>query len=331
MNADFRSDTVTKPTPAMRAAMAEAEVGDDVFGDDPTVNALEARAAEMFGREAALYCPTGTMANSIAIGLGTRPGDEILMEERSHTYNFEAGGSARLWGCQARLYSSDRGIPDPAALAALVRPDNVHLCRTALCIVENTHNFHGGRVVPLDAIRAVRGALPDSVRLHIDGARLWHAHVASGTPLPDYGAVADTIMVALSKGLGCPAGSLVVGGAEDIAEGRRLRKVLGGGMRQVGVLAATAHVALDEGFGHIQLDHARAKRIAEAYGVDPATVDSNIVIVPVADGPAAESALAEVGVRVVAVSPTEIRLVAHRDIDDAGVEAACAAAGRVRP
>ena len=330
MSADFRSDTVTKPTAAMRRAMAEAEVGDDVFGDDPTVIRLEERVAELFSREASLFCPSGTMANAIGIGVHVSPGDEILMEEKSHTYNFEAGGTARLWGAQARLFSSDRGIPDPEAVAALVRPDNEHLCRTRLCILENTHNFHGGRVVPLEVLHALRAALPETVGLHLDGARLWSAHVATGTPLSDYAAVADTVMVALSKGMGCPAGSMVIGDRDVIAEARRVRKVLGGGMRQVGVLAAPALVALDEGFEHIAEDHRRAKRLAEAFGVDPDGIDSNIVIVPVKDGPAAEAALAEQGVQCVAISPKEIRLVTHKDVGDDDVERAAAAAQHLR-
>ncbi|MHC4940704.1 MAG: threonine aldolase family protein [Planctomycetota bacterium] len=328
MISDFRSDTVTKPTPAMRRAMAEAEVGDDVFGDDPTVLALEARVAELFGREAALYCPTGTMANQVAIGLQVSPGDEILMEELSHTFHFEVGGAARLWGAQARLYASDRGTPDPDAVAALVRPDNVHLARTTLCLVENTNNFHGGAVVKLEAIRALRAALPDTVALHLDGARLWNAHVATGTPLPDYAATATTLMVALSKGLGCPAGSLVIGDTDAMAEARRLRKLLGGGMRQVGVLAATAMVALDEGFDHLAEDHARAKRLAEGLGVDPATVDTNIVIADVDDAPAVEVRFKEAGVLIVAIGPKQVRLVTHRDVGDADVERALAVTRR---
>ena len=327
MIADFRSDTVTKPTKAMRRAMAEAEVGDDVFEDDPTVRRLEEHVAALFGRAASLFTPSGTMANQIAIGLAVRPGDEILMEEKSHTYHFEVGGAARLWGAQARLYGSDRGIPDPDTVVALVRPDNVHLAKTRLCLVENTHNFHGGRVVPLETITALRRALPAAVKLHLDGARLWNAHVASGTPLADWAARADTVMVALSKGLGCPAGSMIIGDEEEIVEARRLRKLLGGGMRQVGVLAAPALVALDEGFDFIAEDHRRAKRLAEAFGVDPATVDTNIVIADVADAPAEEARLAARGVRVVAIGPTQIRLVTHRDIDDAAVELAIRVAG----
>jgi threonine aldolase len=310
----------------MREAMARAKVGDDVFGDDPTVIELEERIAELFGREASLFCPSGTMANQISIALSAGPGDEVLMEEKSHTFHFEVGGTARLWGCQPRLYPSDRGIPDPAAVAALVRPENVHICRTALCLVENTHNFHGGRVVPLAAMRALREALPESVRLHLDGARIWNAHVATGTPLREFAAVADTVQTCLSKGLGCPAGSMVIGDRSDVDRARKLRKLLGGGMRQTGVLAAPALVALDEGFSHFARDHERAQRVAEAYGVDPATVDSNIVMVPVRDAPAAVARLEEAGVRCVAVSPHEIRLCLHRDIDDAGVEAAVLAA-----
>ena len=328
--ADFRSDTVTKPTPAMRRAMAEAEVGDDVFGDDPTVQRLEERAAALFGKEAALFCPTGTMANQVALGLSVRPGDEILMEEKSHTFHFEVAGAARLWGAQARLYASDRGVPDPASLRALVRGDNVHLPRTSLCLVENTHNFHGGRVVPAARIRAVRDALPPAVALHLDGARIWNAHVASGTPLREFAAPCVTAMAALSKGLGCPAGSLVLSTKERIAEARRLRKLLGGGMRQVGVLAAPALVALDAGFDHLADDHRRAKRLAEAFGVDPATVETNIVIAAVGDAKAAEARLEGEGVRIVAISPTEIRLCTHRDVDDAAVERACRAARLAR-
>jgi threonine aldolase len=326
---DFRSDTVTKPTQAMRRAMAEAEVGDDVFEDDPTVRKLEERVAELFGRGASLYCPSGTQANQIALGLWGRPGDEVLMEERSHSYHFEAGGTSRLWGLQANLYRTQRGIPDPGLLASMVRPDDVHMARTTLCVVENTHNFHGGRVVPVGVIRAVRDALPQSVRMHIDGARLWNAHVASGTPLCDYAAIPDSVMVALSKGMGCPVGSMVIADKDAIREARRLRKLLGGGMRQVGVLAAPALVALDEGFDHIAEDHRRAKVLAEAFGVDPATVDSNIVIIDVGDGPAAAAALRERDVWCVDINPTQIRLVTHKDVGDDDVERACKAAAAV--
>jgi threonine aldolase len=309
--------------------MADAEVGDDVFEDDPTVRKLEERVAALFGRAAALFVPTGTMGNQVAIGLSTRPGDEVLMEERSHTYHFEVGGAARLWGVQARLYPTDRGVPDPAAVAALVRGDNVHLPRTRLCLVENTNNFHGGRAVPVQAITALRRALPGTVRVHLDGARLWNAHVRTGTPLRDFAAHADTLMVTFSKGLGCPAGSLVVGEEAEIKEARRLRKLLGGGMRQVGVLAAPCLVALDEGFDHLAEDHRRARRLAEAFGVDPARVETNIVFATVKDPKAVEAAFRAEGVLIVAVSPTEVRLVTHRDVGDAEVDRACAVAARV--
>jgi len=329
VTADFRSDTVTRPSEAMRQCIASAEVGDDVFGDDPTVIALEERVAALFGKQAALFCPTGTMANQVAIGVRVNPGDEILMEELAHTFHFEVVGAARLWGAQPRLYPSDHGTPDPEVVLALVRPDNVHLPRTRLCLIENTNNFHGGRVVPLEAMRALRNALPAEVHIHLDGARLWNAHVASGTPLADFAALADTVMVTFSKGLCCPAGSVVLGDTDAIAEGRRLRKMLGGGLRQVGLLAAPCLFALDAGFDHLADDHRRAKLLAKGFGVDPATVETNIVIATVPDAPAVEARFADEGIRIVAIGPDRIRLVTHRDVDDADVERALAAAGRI--
>jgi threonine aldolase len=313
----------------MRRAMAEAAVGDDVFEDDPTVRELEERVAALFHRPAALFVPTGTMGNQIAIGLAVRPGDEVLMEEKSHTFHFEVGGASRLWGAQPRLYPSERGVPDAATVAALVRADNVHVPRTRLCLVENTHNFHGGRVVPKEAITALRRALPGTVRLHLDGARLWNAHVRTATPLADFAAHADTVMVAFSKGLGCPAGSAVIGEEEEMREARRLRKLLGGGMRQVGVLAAPCLVALDEGFDRLAQDHQRARKLAEAFGVDPTTVESNILFVPCNDAKAVEAAFRAEEILVVAVSPKEIRLVTHRDVGDAEVARACSAGARI--
>ena len=329
MVADFRSDTVTRPTSAMRRAMAEAEVGDDVFGDDPTVQRLEERVADLFGKQAALFCPSGTMANQIAIGLRVRPGDEILMEELAHTFHFEVGGAARLWGAQPRLYPSDHGTPDPATVAALVRGENVHLSPTSLCLVENTNNFHGGRVVALEAMQALRAALPDSVHIHLDGARLWNAHVASGTPLRDYAATADTVQVCFSKGLGAPAGSAVIGDTDAIAEARRLRKLLGGGMRQVGVLAAPCLLALDENIERLAEDHARAQRLAEGFGVDPETVDTNIVIAKIPNAPAVEQQFRDLEVWVIAIGPDTIRLVTHLDVGDAEIELALSAASKV--
>lgn len=317
----------------MRQAMGSAEVGDDVFGDDPTVNALEDRVADLFGREAALFCPSGTMANQIAIGLAVQPGDEVLMEEQSHTFHFEVGGAARLWGAQPRLYKSDRGTPAPDDVATLVRPSNIHLPKTRLCLVENTHNVHGGAVVALEALRALREAIGSDVRLHLDGARLWNAHAVTGTPFIDYGQVADTLMVAFSKALGCPAGSMVIGSCADVTAGRRLRKLLGGGMRQAGVLAAACHHALDLGLEHdfefLAADHARARRLAEAFGVDPNSVDTNILIVPMKDPPAAVEKLERAGIRTVPISATAIRLVTHKDITDEHVKTACKAAALV--
>ena len=245
------------------------------------------------------------------------------MEERAHTFHFEVGGAARLWGVQPRLYPTERGTPDPSVVLPLVRGDNVHLARTSLCLIENTNNFHGGTVVPLASMQALRAALPDSVNIHLDGARLWNAHVASGTSLADFASVASTVMVALSKGLGCPAGSLLLGDAATILEARRARKLLGGGMRQVGVLAATALAALDAGFDHLREDHARAKRIAEALGVDPETVDTNIVIAEYDDALAVQEKFHAQDVWVVAIDLRRIRVVTHKDVGDAEVEQLC--------
>ncbi|MBI5067870.1 MAG: aminotransferase class I/II-fold pyridoxal phosphate-dependent enzyme [Deltaproteobacteria bacterium] len=280
---DLRSDTVTRPSAGMREAMARAEVGDDVYGEDPTVNALEARVADLLGKEAALFVPTGTMANQIAMGLLAGKGDEVLLEQGSHVFAFEGGAIAALWGAQPRGLPGERGILAAAALEAALRPENDHYPRTRAISIENTHNRGGGAVWPLAAVRAVADlAARRGLALHMDGARLLNAVVASGTPARDYAAGCTTVSLCLSKGLGAPAGSLLAGPRDLVREGRRLRKRLGGGMRQSGVLAAAGLWALDHNVDRLREDHegARllARRLGDLPGVEiPFPADTNLV------------------------------------------------------
>ncbi len=260
---DFRSDTVTRPTPKMRQAMAEAVVGDDVLGDDPTVQRLEALAAETMGKEAGLYCPTGTMGNSIAVKGWTRELQEVIVEARSHVYNLESTHMTFISRVTPRPLPSDRGAMDPDVIAANIKVPNVHTPQTTLICVENTHNNHSGAVLPLDNLKAVRKvADAHGLKVHMDGARVFNASIASGVPVKDYAAQADSVMFCLSKGLSAPAGSMLVGPKEFIDYGRRLRKALGGGMRQVGVLAAPGIIALTEMPARLKDDHRRAKTLA---------------------------------------------------------------------
>ena len=334
MVADFRSDTVTRPTSAMRRAMAEAEVGDDVFGDDPTVLQLEERVADLFGKEAALFCPSGTMANQIAIGLRVNPGDEILMEELAHTFHFEVGGAARLWGAQARVYPSRRGTPDPAAVAALVRPDNVHLSRTTLCLVENTNNFHGGRVVPLEAITALRARTAGGPCGSTSTARACGTRTSpAGTPLrrsSPHRCRHRSMVAASRRGSAAPSGSdrssaIPRGdrGGPSPAQAARRRHAPGGRARGALRWSRSTRVSTIIAEDHAARQAARRGR----SGSIPETVDTNIVIADRrgrAGGRARGSA--EQGVRVVAIGPDSIRLVTHRDVGDAEIEQALRAA-----
>ncbi len=339
---DFRSDTVTRPSPAMREAMARAEVGDDVFEDDPTVQALEARAAERFGKEAGLFVPSGTMANLIALMVHARPGEEVLVEERSHTYNNEVGGAAAVAHVLTRTLPSARGLLDPAVVARACRPGNLHNPRTALLVVENTHNFWGGAVVPLACLEALREVTRAAgVALHVDGARIFNACVATGTAPDAWGGLCDTLTFCLSKGLGAPAGSVLVGPRAWIDLARRARKMLGGGMRQVGVLAAPGLVALDEGPRRLAEDHARARALAVGLaGVRGAVVDvdaceTNILFVRTARGAASYGPIVDGlrarGVLAVALGELGIRFVTHKDVDDDDVERALAALRELLP
>lgn len=322
---DLRSDTVTRPTDGMRAAMARAEVGDDVFGEDPTVRLLEERVAELFGHEAALFTPTGSLANVLAVRTVVGVGQEVLCESRAHIARAELGAHAAITGLTMRTWSDPRGGVDLAAIEELFAPDlGPYFVPTSAIAVENTHNFAGGAVTDISVLRDLR-SYADRVgaKVHLDGARIWNAHVATGVSLADYGACVDVMAVCLSKGLGAPIGSLVVGSHEAIAESRVWRKRLGGGMRQVGILAAAGLYALDHHVERLAEDHRRARVLAEAAGVDPTTVDTNIVLIDTPDAPAASLGAAEAGVQLVAVGPRQARLVTHLDLTDAQVDAAC--------
>lgn len=328
---DLRSDTVTKPTAEMRSAMASAEVGDDVFGDDPTVAALEAEVAALFGHEAALFAPSGSMANQIALQLIVPRGGELLAGADAHVVSYEMGAAAAISGISSRTWPSVGAQLDPAQIAAMIRPAGYPSVATTAIAVEQTHNLGGGGVVPLETLRELRGVADDTgVLLHCDGARIWHAHVADGVPLASYGTLFDTLAVCLSKGLGAPVGSLVIGSRERIAAARVIRKRLGGGMRQVGILAAAGQWALGNHLDRLADDHARAHRLAaalEPYGVvESASVRTNLVILDLAkselDAPALAAAAAERGVLIAAMLPRKARLVTHLDVDDAGVDQA---------
>jgi threonine aldolase len=311
---DLRSDTVTRPTAAMRSAMASADVGDDVYGEDPTVRELEERVAGLFGKQAALFTPTGSMANVLAVRSLVGIGEEVLCESSAHIARAELGAHGALTGLTMRTWV---GRPvDLDQIQAMFAPEmGPFFVSTKAIALENTHNFGGGAVTPVEDMRAVRRFADDrGVGVHLDGARIWNAHVATGTSLEEYGACADVLAVCLSKGLGAPVGSLVVGGAETIQEARIWRKRLGGGMRQVGVLAAAGLHALDHHVERLAEDHENARVLAEACGVDPATVDTNIVVVDVPDAAAVVAAAREHDVLTSAVGARALRLVTHLDV-----------------
>ena len=330
---DLRSDTVTRPTPAMRAAMAAAEVGDDVFGKNPAVNRLQSRAAELFGKEDALFVPSGTMGNQIALGALTRPGEEVIVEERAHVLLNEGGAASRWWGVQLSTVRGERGCPRDEDVERVIRSPDVHHPITSVLSLENTHNYAGGAVLPqarVDALAAL--ARGRGLRLHMDGARLFNAAVASGLPVARITRDMDTVSLCLSKGLGAPVGSLVLGSRELVATARRLRKALGGGMRQAGVLAAAGLLALEEGPGLLAADHRRARSFAEEVArlpgveLDPRGIETNIVFVTTrGDARVAEQALRERHVLAIALDPQRVRFVFHRDAGDDALEAAVAA------
>jgi len=348
---DLRSDTVTRPTPAMRAAMAQAEVGDDVIDVDPTVERLEQRVAQRLGKPAAIYMPSGSMTNQIAVRIHCQPGDEFLCEANCHIYNYEQGAFAQLSGLVARTVEGQFGVLRRSQLEGLIRPENDHQVRTRLVCLENTHNRGAGRVQPYDEVVAIcQWARAHGLRTHLDGARLFNAAVASGIDVAAWAAHFDTVSVCFSKGLGAPVGSALAGPADLIRQARRHRKVFGGGMRQAGIIAAGALYALENHVERLVVDHQHAQQLAEAVRespgleLQPDQVDTNIVIFHVDPGlgTAVElvARLRDEGVWMLAVAPQLIRAVTHLDVDPAGVQQAAAAirqaaqrlaAGRVPP
>jgi threonine aldolase len=332
---DFRSDTVTRPTPRMRRAMAEAVVGDDVLGDDPTVIKLEAMAAEVMGKEAGLFVPSGTMGNSVAIKVWTRELEEVIVEARSHIYNMESTHLTFVSRVTPRPIPSHRGAMDPDEVERNIRTPSVHSPRTSLICLENTHNNWSGAVVPLDNFRALRRVADKyGVKIHLDGARIFNAGTAAGAPVREYAALADSVMFCLSKGLSAPVGSMLVGPRDFIDYARRVRKALGGGMRQVGVLAAPGIVALTEMTTRLGEDHARARKLASAIAglpgisLDPDSVQTNILIFGFSH-PRISSAEFLDGLRkrrVLALAISGgVRFVTHKDVDDEDVDRAIAA------
>jgi len=331
---DFRSDTATKPTPEMYAAICSAPVGDDVQGEDPTINALEERIAAMLGKEAAIYVPSGTMSNQIAVRVQTSPGDEVLCEAECHVYMYEQGGYAQLSGVAVAPIPGRQGILETQQLASKLRPENTHFPRTRLLLLENTHNRGGGRIQPYDTLAsACSWAHEQGLATHLDGARLFNAVVASGIAADQWAQHFDTVSVCFSKGLGAPVGSALIGSPELIAEARRHRKVLGGGMRQGGVIAAAALYALENHIERLADDHDRAQALAAAVRDIPGLdlvgdgVDTNIVLFAV--DPQVETAprlvgrLKQKGLLTLAMSPTTIRMVTHLDVDARDTTRAC--------
>lgn len=330
---DLRSDTVTRPTPAMRRAIAEAVVGDDVLGDDPTVIALEKRCAQLSGKEAALFVTSGTMGNQLAVNALTAPGDEVMLETESHIFLYEQGGIAANSGCLAHVVRGTRGALAPEALLAALRAEDEHAARLTLVCAENTHNRAGGAIVPIEQLRALHeAARARGVRVHLDGARLWHATVATGIPVSSWASCADTVMLSFSKGLGAPVGSILAGPVDVIRRARRTRKRWGGGMRQSGVLAAACLHALDHHVERLAEDHARARLLAaglrETPGVTVAEPDTNIVIAELAPPLDANAVLEGLRARdawMVGFGAGRIRAICHLDVDDAGIGRAIAA------
>lgn len=336
MAIDLRSDTVTAPSQGMREAIASAVVGDDVYGDDPTVNSLEDRVAGLFGKEAGLFCPTGSLANQLLIRQLVKAGDELLTEERAHIVRAELGAGAVFSGITTRTWKSERGLLN-AQIPLNLAHENAgpYLVSTAAIAVENTHNFGGGTVQPITEIEKLSTqARARGIAMHLDGARIWNAHIATGTPLIEFGHHFETISVCLSKGLGAPIGSIALGSKELIGQARIWRKRYGAGMRQVGLMAAAGHYALDHNMERLADDHRRAKKIAVALAahdsslIDPTTVETNIVGLDLSQCGITAAELADrarsSGLLIGALGKTYARLVTHLDFDDAQADEAIA-------
>jgi threonine aldolase len=338
--ADFRSDTVTRPTQRMLEAMMKAAVGDDVLGDDPTVQKLERRLAELFGKEAGLFMPSGTMANQCAVAAHIVPGEEVIVEAHAHTFVYEGGGLARIAGAHVRTLDGENGRFHLGQLTHAIRPASVHMPRTGLICAEQTHLFSGGAILPLDYLREVHGiARHHGIQVHLDGARLFNAQAETGVDPADYGATCDSLMVSLSKGLSCPVGSVLMGSGGFVERARRVRKWMGGAMRQSGYLAACGLVALEETLPLLAQDNARCRRLGgRVLGMDGVrlaqdTIDTNILFLeitnPALDAPMVEAALRDDGVLALALGERLLRFVTHRHIGDAEIELAAGALSRI--
>jgi threonine aldolase len=329
---DLRSDTVTQPSSAMLHAMMHAHVGDDVFGEDPSINDLEALAAEMFAKESALYCPSGTMSNQIAIKCHTQPGDEVICEKNSHIYQYEGGGIAFNSGVQVKLIDGDRGRITADQVLAAINPDDVHKARTSLVSLENTCNRGGGSCYDLNEIKKVRSVCDEQhLALHLDGARLFNAIVANKETTKQYGQLFHTISICLNKGLGCPIGSILIGNKDFIKKARRIRKVFGGGMRQAGFMAAAGIYALKNNIQRLELDHLHAQQITHALKSKSfigqiLPVETNIVIFEVKQPYTVTTLLekfSQNNIKCYGISPTQIRMVTHLDITEQMIRTLC--------
>jgi threonine aldolase len=330
---DLRSDTVTRPTEGMRRAMLEAPVGDDVFGEDPTVNRLEEYVADLLGKEAAVYAPSGTMTNQIGVHVGTNRGEEVLLHEGAHIFVYEAGAPAMLSSLQLRTLPGENGVLDPETVRSSVRPDDVHFPRSRLLCLENTHNTSGGKVFPLEDFAAVAATAKEiGLKVHLDGARLFNAQAATGTPASEWCTHADTVSVCSSKGLGAPVGSLLAGDEETILEARRARKAFGGGMRQAGIIAAASLYAFENHVDRLAEDHAQARDLASGLrdaGYKVHDPETNLVLVAVEDPSEFLQALAREGVLATPGKPGYVRLCTHLDVGHKEIEKTVEAAARI--
>lgn len=336
---DFRSDTVTRPTEGMREAMFEARVGDDVFGEDPTINLLQEKAAAMFGMEAAIFCASGTQTNQVAINVHVKPGGEIICHEESHIYKYEGGGIAKNSGASVRLLQGNRGrITAEQALSWINNPEDVHLPLTELISLEDTANRGGGAIYDFEEIKKIRKvSLENNLPLHLDGARLFNALVENNVPVREYASQFDSISICLSKGLGAPVGSLLLGKKDFIHKARRVRKVLGGGMRQAGFLAAAGLYALENHVERLREDHRHAKQIEAAllkqgWIASVIPVETNIVVGILRESEKRDEIirkLREKDILIMAFGPGMIRIVTHLDISSADIDRTCEAIGKI--